>query len=552
MRQGNHSRPKAIAAVAMLAIVTATCAVADAQVTLTSGQILEPAVYQGPEISPPANGGARAAGPGIAGPMGMAPAAGAADSSNSLRVVWQQAPVVPPQSIEVAPPPAPVQQPVMNAPNGGAAASPFVDGNAPTEEMMPPVVPDDSNDKKHIAVKPYGGGHPDDWSWGCGGSPYRTGPGLCDNWRVGPRWHVTVDGLVWHRDATDLDALEAQMRLNNSFMSNDNSRTAFGGGTADITQTNLVPETEDFSYGPGGRITFASQIAKCTGYDLQIVYEGVNDWNSSIVFPKEGLPPLTQPPAANPQIDLPPDPYTWPDAPYPEGFQQRSLHYRSTINSGELNFLRNWTPQWRPFCGVRFIRLDEQINDVLDQERQVPLAGPRLEDVTPIGGTDPVTVTDPIGPTFETDRINKFDVENNLMGFQIGIFHDTIRLNNRFAFEGFVNSGVYYNQVKYRNVMGIFTTQTFADNTRSSGTDSRVDTSNIVNHDARDFAEVSYVSEASLTGVCRLNKCWALRAGYQVLWINNVHTADDAYLGEPDETNNMLYHGWHAGVECRR
>ncbi|MFO0788316.1 MAG: hypothetical protein U0805_02595 [Pirellulales bacterium] len=533
MRQGNHSRPKAIAAVAMLAIVTATCAVADAQVTLTSGQILEPAVYQGPEMSPPANGGARGAGPGIAGPMGMAPAAGAADSSNSLRVVWQQAPVVPPQSIEVAPPPAPVQQPVMNAPNGGAAASPFVDGNAPTEEMMPPVVPDDSNDKKHIAVKPYGGGHPDDWSWGCGGSPYRTGPGLCDNWRVGPRWHVTVDGLVWHRDATDLGMLIA--RMPNSFPTSVPTQ----GINADVG-------LEQFSWGPGGRITFASQIARCTGYDLQAVYEGVNDWNSSIVYAKEPLPDVA--------VVIPPVPDTWPPGTsFPEGFQQRSLHYQSTLNSGELNFLKNWSPEWRPYCGVRYIRVDEQINDVLDQERQVPLAGPRNETVVPIGGGTNIAVTDPLGPTFETDRINKFDVENNLMGFQVGLLHDTIRLNNRFAFEGFVNSGVYYNQVKYRNTMGIFTTQSYADNIRSEDTDeSRVDTSNIVNHDARDFADIAYSTEASLTGVCRLNKCWALRAGYQVLWLANVHTADDAYVGSPSETNNMLYHGWHAGVECRR
>ena len=64
--------------------------------------------------------------------------------------------------------------------------------------------------------------------------------------------------------------------------------------------------------------------------------------------------------------------------------------------------------------------------------------------------------------------------------------------------------------------MGVFTTQTFADNTRSTGTnDARVDESNIVNNDAREYAEISYMTEASLTAVCRLNKCWASAAGYQ-------------------------------------
>ena len=62
--------------------------------------------------------------------------------------------------------------------------------------------------------------------------------------------------------------------------------------------------------------------------------------------------------------------------------------------------------------------------------------------------------------------MNLYELENNLMGFQMGMLHDTIRLTDRFAIEGFLNAGVFYNQVKYSNVMGMFTTQTFADNTR--------------------------------------------------------------------------------------
>jgi hypothetical protein len=168
--------------------------------------------------------------------------------------------------------------------------------------------------------------------------------------------------------------------------------------------------------------------------------------------------------------------------------------------------------------------------------------------------TTTVTVNDPIGPTSETDRLNLFHLQNNLMGFQIGLLHDTIQLNERFALEGFVSGGVYYNRVKYSNVMGVFTTQTFADNTRTTTfDDSRTDQSNIVNNDARDLSEISYEAEASITAICRLNKCWALRAGYQVLWINHLHLADQAYLGYPDsDSSDLLFHGWHAGIECRR
>jgi hypothetical protein len=101
--------------------------------------------------------------------------------------------------------------------------------------------------------------------------------------------------------------------------------------------------------------------------------------------------------------------------------------------------------------------------------------------------------------------------------------------------------------------MGVFTTQTFADNTRTIDfDDSRVDESNIINNDARDLSEISTVTEASVTAVCRLNKCWALRGGYQVLWITNVHTADTAFLGDSEEADDLLFHGWHCGIECRR
>jgi hypothetical protein len=407
--------------------------------------------------------------------------------------------------------------------------SPLLDGRLPAEELIPPVVSEGSSDAGnggHHAVEPYGGGHPTDWSWGCGGSPYRTGPGLCDNYRIGPRWHVTVDGLVMHREGTEMVPLAAQMVTNDS------------RGTAGD------PALTNFGYGPGGRVAFTSQVGNCTGYDVQAVYEGINNWDASIVFPKEALTVLP--------IVIPPSPNTEPGPPFPEGFEQRSLHYRSNMNSVELNWLPNHDSEWRPIFGARFIRFDDEISDSLNQEVQSPLPGPQT---TFIGPAVPpaVPINDPIGPTFETDRLNLFHLENNLMGFQVGLLHDTLQLNNRFAVEGVVNGGVYYNQVKYSNVMVVSTTQTFADNTRSTDiNDARTDNSTIVNNDARDLSEISYEAEASLTGVCRLNRCWSLRAGYQMMWMNHIHTADAAFLGTGDFSRDLLFYGWHAGIECRR
>jgi hypothetical protein len=472
--------------------------------------------------------------------------------------------------VPAGPPAAAVPAPVPPVGHPAADDSPLLDGKLPAEELLPPVVSEGGNER---GVKPYGGGHPTDWSWGCGGSPYRTGPGMCDNWKVGCRWHVTVDGLVMHRENTDLVALAGAMNAMDP-----------RGTVADplgMPSPGLDPALTQFGYGPGGRITFTSQVSRYSCYDIQAVYEGINDWEASIVFPKQAI--LVVPDANNAvagtQFVIPPSPNTEPPQPFPEGFQQRSLHYRSALNSGELNFLRECCscgPEWRPFCGVRFIRFDDEINDTLNQEAQIPLPGPQTTFLIPgttttttttTGGTTTVTTStsapsspfnDAIGPTSETDRFNIYHIQNNLMGFQIGLLHDDIRLNDRFAFEGVVNAGVYYNRVKYSNVMGVFTTQTFADNTRTlasstgNADESRTDQSNVVNNDVRTISEISYEAEASLTAVCRLNKCWALRSGYQVLWMNHIHTADAAYIGGGDFSQDLLFHGWHAGIECRR
>jgi hypothetical protein len=213
-------------------------------------------------------------------------------------------------------------------------------------------------------------------------------------------------------------------------------------------------------------------------------------------------------------------------------------------------------PVWRPYCGVRYVKFDDEINDTINQEAAPPLPGP--------AGVNAFNVFPGVGPVITTDRLNLFDIENNLIGFQVGLRHDLWRPNRRLAVEGFVTTGVYYNHIKYTNLMGQFTTQEFADNTNTPAAglppaddisdinESRIDFSDVANNDVRELSEISYISEASISGVCRLNKCWAVRAGYQALWITNVHLAEDAFLGTDLEGRSLFFHGWHAGVEHRR
>jgi hypothetical protein len=410
-------------------------------------------------------------------------------------------------------PPAPSTAPSANEPYSTSPV-PLLDESAPRDEYAVPPVASDLSPMRR-GVKPYGGGHGGDWPWGCGGSPFRTGPGACDTWEVGCRWDVAVDGMVMLREDTDLLALEAIMRQNSA------------AGTVGLT-----PAYEQFDYTAGGRVWMTSKVPNCL-WQMHAGYEGFEEWNSSVVFPKLELdiPPFAFPTEPAP---LPPDPF-------PEGTEQRSLHYRSSLHSGELNIVRNCHPAWRPYCGVRYMKFDDEINDFLDQEAQPPIAGPRTTD------------DNGIGPVSVTDRLNLFDIENNLIGFQVGVRHDLWRPNHRFAIEGFANSGVYYNHIKYTNFMGIFTTQEYADNTATLDDDeSRIDFSDTANNDVREYDEIAYIAEASISGVCRLNKCWAARAGYQALWISNVHLAEDAFLGSDLEGRSLFFHGWHAGIEHRR
>jgi hypothetical protein len=396
--------------------------------------------------------------------------------------------VVPPQVVS---PPTQVILPPQTVPTPQQSA-PVVDPGVQVEEYLPGV---DEQVELRRGVRPYGGGHPSDWSWGCGGSPYRT-YGTCDDWKVGCDWQVSVDGMVMTREETNLAALGAVI-----------DEDSAGNPLID-------PRLESFDYSVGGRVAFMSQVPQYVGYQMYAAYEGIEEWNSSIVFPV--FSPI-------------PDPGADPDS-----TEQRSLHYRSSLHSGEINFVRYCHPMLRPYCGVRYIKFDDEINDFINQESPPPLAGPAP------------------APVITTDRLNLFDLENNLIGFQLGAGYQLVSWGERFFVEGFFNGGVYYNKIKYSNLTGVFNTIRFADDSATAGDDSAEFVTGSLNNDVSEISEISYVSESSISGVCRLNKCWALRAGYQMLWINNLHLADDAFLGADMDGRSLFFHGWHAGIECRR
>src|SRR4029079_7237107 len=93
--------------------------------------------------------------------------------------------------------------------------------------------------------------------------------------KVGCRWHVTVDGMVMTREKADLKALADEMEDNHQ-------------GAEDLED----PIFLNFDHGPGGRVTFTSQVGRCTCWDMMAAYEGIEAWNSSITFAREDFEPV--------------------------------------------------------------------------------------------------------------------------------------------------------------------------------------------------------------------------------------------------------------------
>ena len=63
---------------------------------------------------------------------------------------------------------------------------------------------------------------------------------------------------------------------------------------------------------------------RCTGYDVQAVYEGINNWNASVVFPKDA--PFQHRLLSSrfrmhePNAPTPAPPFAAPHPAFPEGF----------------------------------------------------------------------------------------------------------------------------------------------------------------------------------------------------------------------------------------
>jgi hypothetical protein len=178
---------------------------------------------------------------------------------------------------------------------------------------------------------------------------------------------------------------------------------------------------------------------------------------------------------------------------------ERDVEFRSGFHSGELNIFPRINSPWRLFTGVRYLELSEDLF---------------VRNTT-------------------TDVENTAHVENKLIGFQVGLRRELWHFTDWAYMEALTNGGIYRNRIiRFHNSGAIGGATTV---------DRHVE-----------FNDVAFVGEASLTAVARLHRCLALRGGYQVLYVDGITTAQDAFFIPANLTDSLVYHGAHVGLEYRR
>jgi hypothetical protein len=167
------------------------------------------------------------------------------------------------------------------------------------------------------------------------------------------------------------------------------------------------------------------------------------------------------------------------------------FNYTTSIQSVELNLRRNYTERLTLLAGFRYISLRDDLG-----------AG-----FFPPGGA-PWSVVHMVGI-------------NRLYGAQIGA--DMILLDGgRWQIQCASKAGIYGNGAQ------------------SLGTLVSPQTSDISNSVSRSMT--SFIGDINFTGVYAINDHWAVRGGYQLLWLNGVALGSDQY-----STNSYVY-AFDAGV----
>ena len=240
------------------------------------------------------------------------------------------------------------------------------------------------------------------------------------------------------------------------------------------------------------------------GYGMQVGWEGVDSWEATLGFD-------------------------------PVGTETRTFTYTSSLNSVEINFLPLVPYKWRLFTGFRYVELSEDFADARINDKPIP---------------PPAVV--PAAPVAVVDTTVSRLLKNQLIGFQLGARRDNWNCGNKLYIETFANAGIYCNRFRREDVVQTDTTIITGDDLTTEEDEFSI-TSNTVKTTVRtNPTDVAILGEAGISGVWKINHCVALRSGYQIMAIDGVGNALQAYFASGLNSDTVVYHGLQFGVEYRR
>jgi hypothetical protein len=182
---------------------------------------------------------------------------------------------------------------------------------------------------------------------------------------------------------------------------------------------------------------------------------------------------------------------------------QLTGNYESDLHSLEFNFTRPTGDPWGFIIGYRHVQLDENLWLYASDQTPPPI----LFDV-------------------------RSNARNRLDGFQVGLGGECPLLHGRLRLEGSGKAGIYANCMYGSTaVQGNLGENVFEER----------------------LTRVAFVGEAEAAAVFQVTRHVALRAGYQVTWLEGVALAapqvDQLENGALDHAGGVLYHGANASLQ---
>jgi hypothetical protein len=246
----------------------------------------------------------------------------------------------------------------------------------------------------------------------------------------------------------------------------------------------------DFDFEAGVNVSAMRRLGDC--HAVEVRYFGIDDWSAGV---SAEIPSIA---LQEPPVDIP---FVFNDLESLPRYSDLGATYVSELHSTEINLHRQCTQRISVLAGFRWVEMHEELGlDVFD------------------------------------DTVLKNDADNHMYGFQIGGEAMLLDRGTRLQISTGVKAGIYYNR---------------SDVSITASVPEPID---VYYSDTFKEDHVAFLGEWDVTASFALTECLAVRAGYEVLWIDGSTRAEgqviSALRGDGvDTSGGQMYHGGVLGVE---